>query len=147
MSSTLRVRGRASGLTVGEILVSLALLGAVSLVVIGLFTRLLATSAKSQDQMAANILARGLLEQTVRRGPDGSENFTLPEETTILATNDESTKVEYRYEVSSRVVATDPDSDMGTLYEVTVSVSWWDESSKGHGRLQTSASRMVYVRG
>lgn len=128
-----------------EILVSLAVLATLSLVVVALFTKLLASSVKNQDQISANILAQGLLEQAVRKGPNGKGKYSLPDQSTVLSSNDQSSRTEFSYDVTSRQISSA--SAMGTLYEVTVSVKWWDDLRQGYGNLSTKASRTVYVKG
>jgi hypothetical protein len=117
-----------------------------SLSVVGLFTKLLASSVKSQDQVSANILAQGLLEQAVRRGPDSKGHYSLSEQSKVLSSGNDS-ETRFSYEVNSRRMTSKTASTMGSLYEVTVGVTWWDDSTKGHGRLSTKATRTVYVKG
>lgn len=145
------------GFTLAEIILALGILATVSLVIIGLFTRLLASSTKNTDLTAANLLARGVLDKAIRSGkPNWGTSKKLADaggsvtDMIKLDGNDSTTEFEYQLEVTRE---TSNPAAIGQLYRLDVTVSWWSEkgSSKtgrhGYGKLSTQLSRTVYVRG
>ncbi len=140
------------GLTLSEIVVALGLMAGLLLVIIALFTKLLVNSTKNTDLTAANLLARSILDQSVRRGPSNSGQFTTPDDSLELSTNNRDSKTKFSYEIQSQRITNTHDSSLGRLYQVTATVSWWadevsqEHSRQGYGRLSTSISRTVYVK-
>lgn len=133
-------------------------MASVSLVIIGLFTRLLASSTKNADLTTANLLARGVLDKAARIGKPtwgtqstftGPKNTGTVSESVEVAGNDGTT--EYIYELRVEKV-TDSDKAIGQLYHLTVTVSWWGEKASAksgrqdYGNLNTVLTRTVYVR-
>jgi hypothetical protein len=147
-------RSRSDGLTLSEIIVALGLTAILSLIVLGVFTKLLLSSTKSTDLTTASLLARGVLEKVVREGPVGTAGtvrFPELEGETELFTQDRGSKTKFFYQVSSARLTTEADSGIGTLHNVRVTVSWWEddgaESSRAdYGKLSTQVERTVYVR-
>lgn len=129
-------------------------MAAVSLVVIGLFTRLLASSAKNTDLTTANLLARSILDRAARIGPPkwgiGSEH-SVSGGTASLQTNGDESKTDFSYEIDVRK-ATSEVGTLGQLYHLTVTVSWWGEDvsstrmRQGIGKVSTQLTRTVYIR-
>lgn len=137
------------GLTLSEIIVALGVMTALSLVVIAIFTKLLASSTKSTDLTTANLLARSLLDRAVRQGPPdwgNAGNFSRDGGTIALETG-EAAATKFTYQISPVKVTNAPDPNLGQLYNVTVEVRWWDpEQKRGMGKLSTTLSRTVYIR-
>jgi hypothetical protein len=146
------------GLTLSEVVMALGVMTALSLVIVAVFTKLLISSTKNTDLTTANLLARSILDQTVRKGPGQNPNepdfhkFTTPGEKVSLSTNNKNSKTKFVYEVRSQRITNEADSTLGNLYNVEVIVSWWsdeaDESNSraDYGKLSTQISRTVYVK-
>lgn len=145
-----RHSGRArDGVTLAEMVVAFGLLTFVSLVIFGLLTVLLQSSAKTREQAAAELLAESLLEKAAREGPPGwgvdGEAGVRREVPPEL----DGTRFSYQID-PSRVERPSTDS-VGELWEIKVTVAWWSdegsalESSRvGHGQSFLRATRQAY---
>ena len=132
------------------------LLGVLGVIVIGIFSRLLFSSAKSGDQMAARLLARGVLERALREGPPNwgvKGNLSNAGGKGNLYTHDNMSQTDFVYQVTPhRITTPQTTAAMGDLWEVRVVVSWWratadpNASREGMGRVSTELSRSVYYR-
>lgn len=139
------VKGRQQGFTVAEIVVALGLISLVALAVIGVFSRLMGSTSKSADQAAADLLAQAVLDRAARTGPPEWGGL---QSGVTLRTADSSSDTEFLYRVDTRLL---PGSDhpLGSLYSVTVLVSWSGSLDKqdelGRGKLWLERSRLTYV--
>ena len=131
-----------------------------SLVVIGVFTKLLLASTKGSDLTTANLLARSILDRAVRYGPPRSAgvdgwgvggDYTTSGGRASMYTHDTKVKTKFVYQVIPTRLT--PDKNVvGTLYDVRVIVTWWEDEASAQaarqefGRLSTEVSRTVYVR-
>jgi type II secretory pathway pseudopilin PulG len=128
-----------------EIIVALGLVSVVALAVIGVFSKLMTSSSKTADQAAAELLAQSTLDKSIRVGPP---NWGVPDGEVTLKTADASSRTEFLYRVQGEEL---PDSDhhLGSLYRVTVLVSWGGSLAKterlDQGKLWVERSRMTYV--
>lgn len=147
------IRRPPRGLTVAEIVLSLALLLLVMVSVIGLFTKLLASTTKTTDLTAGTIFAQRVMERAVRAGPPGwgGSGVTALGQTDVY-THDIDNQTTFLYRVIPAVMYSPPELPlrMGTLYNIDVLVYWWvddpDRARAGMGRLSFMTSQTVYVR-
>lgn len=136
------------GMTIAECVMAFGLLGVMALALVGLFSRLLATTAKTTDQTAARILARGILEHALREGPDNDWGGLSGR--TNLKAHDNLTGTDFVYEVKDARL--NPPNAMGNLYQVTVVVTWWKKDAdpkatySGLGKLSVELTGSTYVR-
>lgn len=140
------------GMTIAESVVAFGLMAVLAVVVIGVFSKLLVSSAKSTDLTAGQLLAKSVLDRAARQGPDqwgvggSTTNFGGGAQ---LYAHDKTTGTRFVYEVLPVRLNTDI---MGNLYEVTVTVTWWrdqvdpEAGRQQVGRLSTQLSRTVYVK-
>lgn len=136
-----------------EIMVALGLLATISLLVIGTLARLLSVGGKSSHQTAATLLAQDALDSAAAVGPPtwGSPNGASLKwsQTRELVLPNEDSKTPFECEVSILPLRRNA-SDLGSVFQVTSTVSWWGESPEGRveqGRTSVTATRTVYVRG
>lgn len=139
------MKGRRPGFTVIEIVVALGLISMVALAIIGVFSRLMTSSSKSADQAAADLLAQAVLDRAARAGPPDWGGL---QSGATLKTADSASDTEFLYRVDTGQL---PGSDhpLGSLYSVTVLVSWSGSLDKqqalGRGKLWLERSRVTYV--
>lgn len=141
-------------MTIAEAVVAFGLMSVLSLSVIGVFSKLLTASAKSSDQTAGRLLAKGVLDRALREGPPNwgvGGNFSSFGGEAALYAHDSLSGTSFVYQVLPNEVVTTTNS-MGRLYEVTVTVTWWRDRAdagatrEGVGRLSTELTRTVYFR-
>ncbi len=145
-----RQSGRAiSGVTLAEMVVAFGLLTFVSLVVFGLLTVLLQSSAKSREQAAAELLAESLLERAAREGPpgwgvDGAAGVRREVSSEVDGTL-------FSYQIDPTRLERPSTRPIGELWEIQVTVAWWSddgtdlESSRaGYGQTFLRAARQAY---
>ena len=142
------------GLTLAEIMLTLGLMSVISLVIIGLFSRLLLTSKKSSQATTANLLAQSIMDRAVREGPPNwgkGTDYTVNGGKASLYTTEEKKKTEYVFEIHHDPVL--DDAKMGELWKLQVVVSWWTDTPDSQagranmGRMSRELTRTVYVRG
>lgn len=141
---------RRIGFTVAELIVAIGFLAVISVVVIGLFVRLTASSSKSADQTAALEVASRLLDEYARAAPEEWMNVSSQQD---LHTRDPGSKTTYYYRLRHRQID-DGQSLMGDLYRLDVDVFWWPAdpsrldrtpSRRDYGKLKVSLARTVFV--
>ncbi len=137
---------RLRGLSLAEIVVALGLVALVSLAVIGVFSSLLLSTAKTSTQAGAELLAKSLLDRAVRQGPP---NWSTGNETIAhrleLGDKQAPTTVFYRIEVQAL-----QKHSMGELHQVSVTVFWDQEGQSqgyrvGQGKTWVEQTRVVYI--
>lgn len=144
----MRRRGK-EGMTLSEIILSLAILSFVALLIIGLFTALLKASAKNREQAVAELLVDSLLERAFAEGPNGWGVSGLTNQR--LEVNQQQSHTRFFYQVTP--VGLDSGTDnVGQLYRVDVIVGWWtdgattlENSRTGFGNQFVKGSRAGYV--
>ena len=153
------------GLTMGEMVVAVGLLGILVVFVALLFTRLLAASTKGSHQTVGMLFAQRRIDAAQRGGPpnwgtaqplpedaDGDFRETTSGEEGVYFQDDQSqTSFYYRF-TADRIKA----DAMGSLYRLSVDVVWWpstaDVASKarrsdvghGTGNKSVTLSRVFY---
>ncbi len=141
-------------MSVAEVVVAFGILGILAVVTIGVFTRLLSSSGKGTDQVAAQVVAQTVLDRAVRHGPP---NWGFPSGGATgkleLEIREPTTQTDFLYRVEAQRATTTADSlSMGNLYEVQVTVTWWQEEvdssayRQGIGRTSLELSRLVFVK-
>lgn len=129
-----------------EIIVALGLVTMVALTIIGVFSRLLTSSSHTADQAAADLVAQSVLDKASRSGPPDWGDFA-PGATIELETAENSQATRFLYKVDVRELD-GSDHPLGSLYRVTVLVSWsgnLDKTSEDGGKLWVERSRLTYV--
>ena len=140
--------GVRKGMTIAECVMAMGLLGVMALALVGLFSRLLSTTAKTTDQTAARMLARGILEHALREGPDS--NWGGLGGKANLKAHDNLTGTDFVYEIKDARL--NPPSAVGNLYQVTVTVTWWKKDVDanatygGLGKTSVDLTGSVYIR-
>ncbi|GMU56944.1 MAG: hypothetical protein AMXMBFR33_60900 [Candidatus Xenobia bacterium] len=158
-------RGDRIGLSVGEVVVAIGLLGVVVVFVLAVFTKLMASSTKSSSQTIGLLLAQRRMDQAMRSGPPGwggnppvstTEDLPLYEENQSQSTHvyqhDEMNGIEYWQHFKAERIQR---KTMGDLWRLTVDVVWWpsdvaapikstDNVRQGQGRLSLTLSRAYY---
>ncbi|MFN8610518.1 MAG: type II secretion system protein [Vulcanimicrobiota bacterium] len=141
---------RRKAFTVAELIVAIGFLAVISVVVIGLFVRLTASSSKSADQSAALEVASRLLDEYARSTPEAWQGISSQQD---LQTRDPGSKTTYYYRLRHRQID-DGKSLMGDLYRLDVDVFWWPSDSsklnatpnrRDYGKLKVSLGRVVFV--
>ncbi len=158
-------RGPRIGLSVGEIVVAIGLLGVVIVFVLAVFTKLMASSSKSSSQTVGLLLAQRRMDQAMRAGPPGwgtdpplstTEDLPLYEENQSQGVHvyqhDDMNQIEYWQHFKAERIQR---KAMGDLWRLTVDVVWWpsdvaapikstDNVRQGQGRLSLTLSRAYY---
>ncbi|MBI3928119.1 MAG: hypothetical protein HY319_21430 [Armatimonadetes bacterium] len=140
--------GRTRGLTLGEVLVSLALLLILAVVVMGVFSKLLSSSAKTADLTIGRVLAGRVLEKAIRSGPP---EFGLPSGTgsSDIYSHDPASRTTFVYALTPTKLQDGlPTRPMGDLWHLEVQVHWWTDQPStrpGMGRLSTSVEEVVFI--
>lgn len=135
------MKAHRAGLSVLEIIVALGLVTTVALTIIGLFSRLMASSSKGADQAAAELLAQAVLDRATRTGPPDWGGLSAGVE---LETAETSSSTRYVYQVQIDPLPDDT-HPLGVLYRVGVQVRW--SGRQDQGRLLVERSRLTYVEG
>lgn len=142
--------GRRIAFTVAELIVAIGFLAVISVIVIGLFVRLTASSSKSADQSAALEVASRLLDEYARAAPEEWKNVDSRQD---LQTRDPGSKTTYYYRLRHKQID-DGTSLMGDLYRLDVDVFWWPANQarldqtpnrRDYGKLKVSLGRAVFV--
>lgn len=149
MSSKVKLGRRQDGLTLAEIVISLALLASLTVVVIGLFSKMLSSGGKQAEQGVARRLADKVLTKAVRQGPPGWGGAgTNYEDTVELKSGRSELTTKYTYQVQVDHVRS---TDLGDLKRVQVQVTWWPDATDGdnmrmdRGRLSLNVDQLVYT--
>lgn len=148
------MKGNQGGLTLAEVVLALGLLATISLSLVALFSKLIASSTKTGDLSAGRILAEKVLDRAVRNGP--SSNWGLGGSlggTRDITTRDEASHTTFIYSVTPSLLKEQvwaPGAWRTTrLYHVEVEVYWWvDDPTQSRvdlGRLSTNLSQVVEV--
>lgn len=145
---------RQTGMSLAEVMLSVALLGLILVSVIGLFHSLLSSTSKSGDLTAATVLAQQKLNQMVADQPRNLSIYGTDFPTDIITdgiyTHDTQTATEFYSRATPELLYTDP--AIGKAYYVEITVYWWTADKQtvtatrgGHGRQFIKMGRMVYV--
>jgi len=139
---------RQLGLSLAEVIVSIALLGVIVVSTVLLFLSLQRSSNKTTDSSAALTYAQAVLDQAVAEGPP---DWGGPGGSRDLYTHDAVTRTTFTHELAAQLVYS-PSSTalpMGDLYRLDVTVYWWsdapDQTRQGMGKLSTKLGRLVFV--
>lgn len=141
-------RKSSPGLVLSEIVVSLGLLAVVGLTIIGVFSFLLLNSQTNSDRAAAELLSDALLEKAVKAGPDpvDGRSWGVGTDKTFkeLKTAESDSATRFAYQISPALIRSAP---LGSVYQVTVEVSWVESGKSGvqRGKGSLRKSRTVYV--
>ncbi len=136
------------GLTLSEIIVALGLLAVASLVLLGLFSRMLASQSKSSHQTVGILMAQKIIERCSRAGPPnwGLTDITQVQTESVVV-QESKASVDFSYQLTASVVAPEPSKvPMGTLYLLELKLWWWSEQAVGGtGKSFVETSRVVYI--
>lgn len=145
------VSRNSQGLTISEILISIALLTLMLITTLLLFTQLLASTTKNGHLETASILADRVLEEATlnpRSSTPAYLGITDGEDSFMVEGEENPTKFVYRLE-ATQVGDT---SSGGERWFLEVEVKWWNavdsaqSGRAGYGELRTKQSRLVYVK-
>lgn len=138
-------------MTLSEIIVALGLFALSALVLLALFSRLLASQSKSSHQTVGHLMAQKIIERCARNGPPhwGLTDITQVQ-TETAAVQEAQAPVTFNYRLTASVVAPEPtDAPMGTLYLLELELWWWNvapnQSRSGTGKTSVETSRVVYI--
>lgn len=147
-----RCRKTVKGLTLSEILVSIALLTLMLVTTLVLFAQLLASTTKSGYLSVATVYADRVLEYATNNPESSSPAFPplrTGEQEFLVQGEDSPTKFVYRLEATQLA----RDLPHGERWMLDVEVRWWTDDPNsdttaraGYGELRTRQSRLVYVR-
>ena len=136
--------GPTKGLTMAELVLALGLLAVILVSLVGLFTTLLGSSAKSTNMTVGHYFAVQKLEEAILKG-----NFNEDGDERDIYSMDANNKTHFAYRVRSTAIngyAGDYGYRGGQY--VLVSVYWWNgelqEARAGQGLLHTSVGRFCY---
>lgn len=157
-----RVRVRAKGLTLAEVVLAMGILAFLALLVVGVFLALLKSSAKNREQAMAELLTEKFLEKAAAEGPPdwgvGKEKVgtRLEEEPLELdrTAGKELDRTRFFYQVDSELLETEPKTTAGATWRITVTVGWWlakdapkmESSRVGFGNQYVRGVRTIYWR-
>ena len=138
-----------TGLTLAELMIAIALLLVVTVIVIGLFLKLMTASTKGLDQTVALDIAQNKLDQAAQ----SSASKWLIYNSEAHSVSDSRTPTIFHYVMTAdELTATVPGSNtMGDMYKLDLEVYWWPEEDKRvstrheMGRLSVKLSRIVYI--
>lgn len=136
-----------------EIIISIGLIAAISLLVIGTLARLLSSGGKTAHQTAATLLAQEVLDSAVAAGPPrwgfASDSMLDWKGRKALLVPGDQSATEFHFKIEVLRLRQSP-QDLGTLSQVTATVWWWGEEPSGRieqGQTAVATSRTVYIRG
>lgn len=143
----------ARGLTVAEVVVALGLLALLMIVVLGIFTQLLASSTKNTLLQAGTLHADKVLNEAVRNARSSPPAFdpTATGQQGIYTHDETNLTIFYHTLVATPVTTFNP-SAPGETWQLEVEVNWWAADASdptrarpGYGKLYTRQQRMVYI--
>lgn len=147
-----KLRGgqRRTGLSLLEILLATAILTVCLVFVITLLLGLFRSSTKGEDQTIALEIADRLLSQISNADPSKWDQIAA--DPNVVYTHDTRTQTVFSTDLQyTQLLAAPADSpttpQMGDIYDVSVDVSWWDQSQKraGYGQQKVTLKRTIYV--
>lgn len=138
-------------MTLAETVLAVGLVGMIAVVLIGVFSKLLTSTAKNSDLSVGEHLAKKVLDRAVREGPPNWGTGGLANGQMNIYSRDTANQINYLYTVTPTLVTTPASAyPMGTVYQVTVRVEWWKDSTdstgshRDMGRLSTTLGQLVY---
>ena len=141
------------GLTVAEVVVALGLLSILVIVVLGLFTQLLASTTKNTLLQAGTLHADRVLNETIRNvrpSPPAFDLVSMDQEG--IYTHDETNLTIFYHTLTATPVVTYNVNEPGETWELEVEVNWWAADPNdptrvrpGYGKLFTKQHRVVYI--
>jgi len=130
-------------------MISIALLAMLSVTVIGLFSKMMASGSKQADQGVARRLAEKILSRAAREGPPNWGATGASYQDSVMLTSLRSERsTEYFYQVQVDHIQS---GSLGELQRVQVQVNWWptgtdaDNMRRDRGRLSVTVDQLVYT--
>lgn len=148
----MRGAGRRSGLSLLEILLATMLLTIVLVFIIVTMLGLLRSSTKGEDQQVALEIADRVLAQLANS--DESNWAALTSTPQFVYTHDPRSQTRFETVVTMPALKLNAAPStagalvMGELYDVTVTVRWWDQTTptrQGYGLQSVTLTRTIYV--
>lgn len=139
---------RRTGMSLLEILLATMMLTTVLIFIIVTMLGLLRSSTKGEDQQVALEIADRTLAQLA--SADESNWVGLTANPQLIYTHDPRTQTRFETVVPTplKLNAAPTGLTMGELYDVTVIVQWWDQSTptrQGYGLQSVRLTRTIYV--